>query len=114
MTARTLELRFLLTPSLDPLSSTPYILSNASISPFTSITPSFTLSTLNFGAEILNSLTAQGSHQIAAAVSAVVAHFFKDVIRMRLQEGLETVEALLSEKGIELSGHLRGGGGEGN
>ncbi|KAL8286917.1 hypothetical protein RQP46_003923 [Phenoliferia psychrophenolica] len=105
--ARSLQLRFKLARSSH--SSSAYELRQASISPFTSITPAFQLdnAVLDLGADFVNAVTKKLATQIAQAVSLVLGAFFKDAVRQHLQGLMVGVEERLREAGVELPSGLR-------
>lgn len=111
--ARSLQLRFLLVPSPTRETGAAYTLQTSSISPFTSITPSFELdnNALRLGAEVVNLVTRGLKTQIAQASSFVVQQFVKDRVRLYLQGLMDGVEEKLREAGVELPSELRAGGG---
>lgn len=82
--------------------------SEASMSPLTSIAPFLQLSTFTLGAEMLNTLTSSLETTIAYAVSEVLRHYFLQIVRLRIQTGLEEAETRLMEDGVELPAHVWG------
>lgn len=100
--ARSLQLRFRLSGGT---------LQDASISPFTSVTPAFQLDNalLDVGADLVNALTKQLATQIAQAVSVVLGAFFKSAVKAHLQGLLDGVEERLRVAGVELPSGLRRG-----
>lgn len=114
VTSRSLQLRFHLEPTPptqdDQHTSSPYQLTSSSISPFTTITPSFKLDTpaLALGTELLNLVTSQLDQLIAKAASVIVQKFMKEDMRRRLQELIDGAAEKLREVGIELPSEFRG------
>lgn len=107
VTSRSLQLRFRLSPPSD--SSSAFKLTSSTISPFTTITPSFKLNTpaLALGTELLNLITSSLNELIAKGASLLVQKFMKDSVRIYLQSLLDGAEEGLRERGVELPSSLR-------
>lgn len=105
--ATTLTLKFILTRSPLSLRNT-FVLRTASISPFTSIIPSFTLHTTpKLGVELVNALTKSLSSEIAVGSSFVVRRFMESFVRDGLQGMLDGVEETLAQNGVVLPTAMR-------
>lgn len=105
--ATTLTFKFILARQKLSLTNQ-FLLKTASISPFTSIIPAFTLHTTpKLGVELVNALTKSLSGEIATASSFVVRKFVESFVRDGLQAGIDGVEEMLVENGIVLPVAMR-------
>ncbi|KAK4701365.1 hypothetical protein P7C70_g4866, partial [Phenoliferia sp. Uapishka_3] len=105
--AHSLQLRIKLSR---PSTTSRWILTEATMSPFTSVTPAFQLDNkiMDLGADLVNGVMKELRSQIAQAVSLLLEVWGREVVRKKLQEALDGVEEKLREAGVELPVGLRG------